>query len=323
MLLLLNTTIMKNLFTSTLVMLLALLILPAVCMAQKSNTASPYMAKEFTVQQPGNLKVETSGGSIEVLAQEGNTIRVEMYLQVGEKKIAPGDAKGEKILEDFNIDISQSANTVSAIAEKKNNKNYNGNNYPSVSFTVYVPRQISTNLNTSGGSIRLEGIEGNQDVETSGGSLSFKNLTGKVEGNTSGGSIDINDYTGTLNAHTSGGTINLEDSKGELNVHTSGGTINIENVQGSIDASTSGGSINATLLTIDKYVKLHTSGGNIKAILPSGVGLDLDLQGEKVNTKLENFNGQADEDRVRGSMNGGGIEVVMSTSGGTVDLDYQ
>lgn len=283
----------------------------------------PYLAKEFTLEGVGNLDVETAGGSIQVLAQEGNRVRVEMYLQVNGEKIAAGDAEGSEILEHYTIDISQSGNTISAVARKKDNTKFWGKNHPSISFTILAPKTISSNLNTSGGSISLDGVEGTHSVKTSGGSLSFKNMNGKVEGHTSGGSIEIANYTGSLNAHTSGGTINMNDSKGELRVQTSGGSINLDNVQGSIDASTSGGSINATLLTLDKQVKLHTSGGNIKAVLPSGVGLDLDLQGEKVTTKLQDFDGQADKGRVKGSMNGGGILVVMSTSGGNVNVDYQ
>jgi hypothetical protein len=283
----------------------------------------PYLVKEFTQHEPGNLEVTTSGGSINVSAHEGNTVRVEMWVQVGGKKIAAGDAEGEKILKDFNINISQEGNTVSAVAEKKENTKFQGKNHPNISFTVLVPKRTTSNLTTSGGSISLDGVEGSQEVKTSGGSLSFKNINGNVEGHTSGGSIEVLNYTGVLNGNTSGGSINLRDSKGELKVHTSGGSINIENVQGNIDASTSGGTINAKLLTLDKQVKLHTSGGSIKAVLPSGVGLDLDLQGEKVNTRLQDFNGQADKGRVKGSMNGGGIEVVMSTSGGNIDLEYQ
>lgn len=293
--------------------------------AYSSLTAAdePYLVKEFTQNEPGNLEVTTSGGSISVSAREGNTVRVEMWVQVGGEKIAPGDAEGEKILKDFNIDIKQTGNTVSAVAEKKENTKFQGKNHPNISFTVFVPKRTASNLNTSGGSISLAGVEGSQEVKTSGGSLSFKNINGNVEGHTSGGSIEIVNYNGVLNGETSGGSINLRDAKGELKVHTSGGSINIENVQGSIDASTSGGTINAKLLTLDKEVKLHTSGGSIKAVLPSGVGLDLDLQGERVNTKLQDFNGQADKGRVKGSMNGGGIQVVMSTSGGNIDLDYQ
>ena len=164
----------------------------------------PYMVKEFILNEEGNLEVETTGGSIKVSGHQGNAVRVEMYLQIGEKKIAASDVEGKKILEDYHIDISQNVSTISAIAKKKDNTTFNGKNSSSISFALYVPKQVSSKLNTSGGSISLEGVEGNQEVKTSGGSLTFKNIEGKTEGHTSGGSINIANYSGSLNAHTSG-----------------------------------------------------------------------------------------------------------------------
>ena len=306
------------------ILLLALYILPEVSAATTKDAATPpYLTKEFTLQEPGLLNVNTIGGSIDVKAHEGNTVKVEMYLKKGNKEIEPGDPEGEKILQDFKLDISQSANTVTVTAEKKDNtKNY-GRNHPDISFTVYVPKRISSNLHAVGGSIEMDGVEGDQEVKTVGGSLNFKNMQGNTEASTAGGSISIANYSGAINAQTSGGSIDLQDSKGDLKVHTSGGSIKIENTSGTIDASTSGGSIKAKLLTLDNSVKLSTSGGSIKAVLPSGKGLDLDLEGNNVNTKLQNFSGEADKGRVKGSMNGGGILVVMSTRGGSVNLDYQ
>ena len=283
----------------------------------------PYLVKEFKLDGLGNLKVQTSGGNIQVSAHESNTVRVEMYLQKNGRSVDAGDERGEELLEDFKIDISQSANTVSAIAEKKNLSGFNFGNQASISFRVYVPKRISCSLHTSGGSIDLTGVEGIQEVKTSGGNLNLQDIEGKTEGHTSGGNILIADYTGIIKARTSGGSIKLQDSKGEFDIHTSGGSIKIEEVAGNIDAHTSGGSIKANLLTLDQHVRLHTSGGNIDAVLPAGIGLDLDLKGERVNTRLQNFNGKADKDRIRGSMNGGGIQVVMSTSGGHVDVEYQ
>ena len=315
---------MKTLTNATLIMLLLFFIMHGVSTATtKDADTPPYLTKEFNLQEGGYLNVNTIGGSIDVRAHEGNTVKVEMYLKSGNKEIAPGDPEGEKILQDFNLDISQSASTVTVTAEKKDNRKDWGRNHPNLSFTVYVPKRISSNLHTVGGSIHLDGLEGNHEVKTVGGSLSFKNMQGNTEGSTAGGSISIANYSGAINAHTSGGSINLQDSNGDLKVHTSGGSIKIENISGTIDASTSGGSIKAKLLTLDNSVKLSTSGGSIKAVLPSGKGLDLDLQGNKVNTKLQNFSGETDKGRVKGSMNGGGIQVVMITRGGNVDLDYQ
>ena len=296
------------------------------CAAMMEGGDTPFLTKKFTMDAPGDLEVKTSGGSIKVASHPGNEVIVEMYVRQGSRNFENEEEAGMEALEDFKIDIHKpSVQMVSAIAERKNQNQgwFGGNNNVSVSFTVYVPREISCQLHTSGGSITLEGVSGKQDVQTSGGSLSLVDIKGDMNAKTAGGSINIANYAGILNAHTSGGSINLKEAKGDLVVHTSGGSINIENVTGSLDASTSGGSINANFLALEKALKLKTSGGSITAVIPSGLGLDLDLKGNRVNTKLQNFNGEAKKDRIRGSMNGGGIPVVMATSGGSVNLKYQ
>lgn len=287
----------------------------------------PYLTKEFTLDKPGNLKVKINVGSISVSSHAGNKVRVEMYVRKGVKWITSENNAAKNILEDYDIEIVQSANTVSAIVERKSEIDnwfswFTGDNI-SISFTVYVPEKISCILNTSGGSISLKGVTGKQEVKTSGGSLTLNNIQGSMEARTSGGSISIDKYSGILNAHTSGGPISLQDSKGELNVSTSGGSIKLNSIDGSIEASTSGGGIHANISTLDKYLRLKTSGGSITAVIPTGLGLDLNLKGNRVNAKLINFNGEAEKDKIIGSMNGGGIPVVMSTSGGSVNLEYQ
>lgn len=301
--------------------LLTLVFTISTAFAQKDG--KPYQTKEFNVRETGNLVVETSGGSIDVSAHQSNTVRVEMYVRKNSRWIRPDDDDAREIMEDFKIDISQSGSTVYAKAERDGSISGWFGSSASVSFTVYVPNKTSCDLNTSGGSIRLSGVTGTQDVKTSGGSLNLKDLTGSVEAKTSGGSIKVDQYAGMLHAQTSGGSIHLTDARGTLQVHTSGGSIHLENTGGSIEASTSGGGIHAKVSGLEKYLRLKTSGGSITASIPGGLGLDLDLRGNRVNTKLVNFNGEAEKDRIRGKMNGGGIEVVMSTSGGSVNLDYQ
>lgn len=292
-----------------------------------AHDGDPFMVKSFTLETGGNLKVKINGGGISVSSRPGNTVRVEMYVRKGSKWITPDDDLAKDIKQDYDIEITQSDNTVSAIVERKSSPGswfnwFTGDNI-SISFTVYVPEKTSCNLNTSGGSIRLTGVTGKQDVRTSGGSLDLENIRGNMEARTSGGGISIEKYAGTLNAHTSGGPIDLRDARGEIEVSTSGGGIKLDNVDGSIDASTSGGGIHASVSTLTKYLKLKTSGGSITAVVPTGLGMDLNLKGNRVNAKLVNFNGEAEKDKIVGSMNGGGIPVVMATSGGSVNLEYR
>lgn len=314
---------MKTLSRIVLAFLPAIFIMTNACASMQENGGTPYQVKEFNVQEPGNLKVQTSGGSIKVESHNSQVVKVEMYVRHRNKNIGPDDASAREVLENYSIDISQSANTVSAIAEKSNSNWFSGNNNSSISFTVYVPANMSCDLNTSGGSITLAGVNGTQEVKTSGGSLKLNDIEGDMKAHTSGGSIKINSYAGILNAHTSGGSIKINEASGEISLHTSGGSITIDNVNGSIDASTSGGSIKANLLSLKDQLKLKTSGGSITAVIPAGLGLDLNLRGNRVNTKLQNFNGEAEKNRIRGSMNGGGIPVELATTGGSVNLEYR
>lgn len=286
------------------------------------KNAQPYITKTFTIDEPGELQVRTSGGSIDVSSHEGNKVVVEMYVRKGGKDME-GDAEIQEALEDYEIEIEGSSNKVIASAIRESGNWFKSSKNINISFKVYVPARTSCQLNTNGGSISLKGVSGKHDVNTSGGSLNFVEIDGDMKARTSGGSINIEDYAGTLEAKTSGGSIKVKGAQGEIVLHTSGGSIDLKDLKGSVEASTSGGGIKADLLTLEKQLKLSTSGGSINATIPSGLGVDLNLKGNRVKTKLSNFSGEVKENKVVGSMNGGGILVELSTSGGNVNLEYR
>lgn len=278
---------------------------------------NPYLTKTFSLSS-GEIFVRTSGGSIQVGGSNSEKVKVEMFVKSNKHT----DAKIKQILEeDYEISIGKSGSIIAAIA-KRTGKSWS-NNGINISFVIYAPKNFSCDLNTSGGSLNIFDLVGkNQLLKTSGGSITAKKITGDLEARTSGGSINVSNLNGELNAHTSGGSINLEDIIGDIDVHTSGGGIKIRSVEGEVNAHTSGGSINAVITKLEHQLVLKTSGGSVNATIPTGLGLDLDLRGNRVNTSLQNFNGSSKSDRVNGTVNGGGILVQLSTSGGSVNLKY-
>lgn len=284
----------------------------------KKVSDDPYLTKTFNLSS-GDLYVSTSGGSIKVEGGNSNSVKVEMYV----KSNKHSDSKIKEMLEeDYEIRIEKSGSRIEAVA-KKVSKNWSWNGI-SISFVVYTPENFACDLNTSGGSLKISGVSGkSHELKTSGGSITAEDMSGDLEARTSGGSIIVKDFVGELDAKTSGGSIKLSDIKGDLDVSTSGGGITIDDAQGAVYASTSGGSINADISKLEDQLVLKTSGGSVRATIPSGLGLDLDLRGNRVNTSLNNFSGESKSDRVNGTVNGGGILVQLSTSGGSVNLDYQ
>ena len=281
----------------------------------------PYRVEEFTMDGPGNLEVRTSGGHITVEGSNSDVVRVEMYVKKNGRTLDRSDTE----LDDFDIDISQSGNSIKAIAKTNRDRSWKfwQNNNISISFVVYTPREMSTDLKTSGGHVETSGLSGNQDIATSGGHLKLVELSGNVQARTSGGHIDITGFQGDIEARTSGGHIDVASSEGSLRVRTSGGRINLEQVAGTVEARTSGGSISADITSIGQFVDLRTSGGNVNISVPGGIGLDLDLSGSRVRSELKNFSGEVERDEIRGSINGGGPKIAARTSGGTVRINFR
>jgi DUF4097 and DUF4098 domain-containing protein YvlB len=260
---------------------------------------------------------------------------------------------------DYDLDVSVQNGTLIAKARPKHN-NMNWKRALSISFRIYVPQTVATDLTTSGGNIELANLSGDKRFNTSGGNLRLENLNGKTKGgtsggniylktskddlnlNTSGGNIEATDCTGNLKLVTSGGNLKLsklngeveattsggnvhgEDIEGSLRAHTSGGNINLEDLACSLDASTSGGHMDVAIKELRKSIKISNSGGNISLQLPKNTAANLDIQAQRVHTgTLTNFSGTIDDDTVRGKLNGGGIDISADAGSGRVTLSFQ
>ena len=296
------------------------IMLTAVKMGWAQSSDDAYKIERFAVNDGVKISVETSGGSIDVIGKDTDEVTVEMYVRKRNRYVKADDVD----LEGWEIEISERNNTVTAHAKRENSRNWNWNrNTPSISFVVYAPKRSTSDVRTSGGSIELINLEGNQTGRTSGGSIVAEAIRGDVNIRTSGGSITLNEITGTTEARTSGGRIRAENVDGDLDVKTSGGSISLEGISGSVDASTSGGSINAEITKPNDFINLRTSGGSITVTVPEDNGYDLDLDGNRVRAELKNFTGEYERDEVRGSVNGGGISIKAKTSGGSIRLNYK
>ena len=327
--------------------------------AQAYNSDEPYLTKTFANATVRNVEVSTSGGSISVAGVNPGETRVEVYINGNNDRKLTRDEIQQILNENYEFTVAQNGDKIVAKAKQKD-RNMSWKKGISISFRVFAPKAVSTDLATSGGSIKLSDLTGNQKFTTSGGSLKVDNISGKVDGNTSGGSInvsnshnDINlstsggsieaskcdgkiklatsggslkleELNGTIEANTSGGSIRANNIQGSLSTHTSGGSVRLENLSCSVDASTSGGSMSVDVSKLGEFVRLSNSGGNIDLTLPKGSGLNLRLSGNKVNTvALSNFSGSVDDDNVNGTLNGGGTEVVVRAGSGKINLSLQ
>lgn len=266
--------------------------------------------KSIPVQPGGRLTLDAEWGSIEVQPADTRAIEVEVYRKVD----APTREESEKILKDFELEVSQSGNDVflrgvfktgwRPESEVRGSRRRHCRDGQCLAYAEYLrthqykvlaPREFNTDLTTRGGSITVGDLKGEVRGKTSGGALHFGRIDGPIWGRTSGGSVTLSGSTGPADLHTSGGSIRVGEVTGEVSARTSGGSIHIERATGRvaaktsggnievkessgvIEASTSGGSVRAALLAqLKAPCRLTTSGGNIVVYLGASVGVDLD-----------------------------------------------
>lgn len=344
-------------------LLILLLLGQQAAMAQYPTDNDPFLTKSLSADNIQKVKVETSGGSISVSGVPASEARIEVFIWQGNRKRTDRPSKEDiqkNLNENYDLDISVAGNKLTATAKRKRNGERWDNNSLSISFKVYVPKNVSTDLLTSGGSISLSDLHGTQDFTTSGGSLHVDKLSGHTTGTTSGGSIYVSNSTddidlttsggsieaknssGNIKLTTSGGSLSLSDLKGDVKATTSGGNVHGNTIQGSlnastsggnvvlkelacsVDAATSGGNISVNIKELGAYVKISNSSGNIDLQLPGGKGLDLKLTADKIRTSsLNNFSGKVEDDRIEGKLNNGGIPVTVRGGSGRLSLSFQ
>ncbi len=158
-----------------------------------------------------------------------------------------------------------------------------------VEIEVSVPHVFDLDLETMGGEIQVDGVEGQLTGETMGGELELRNLSGDID------------------FETMGGEITLEDSNVSGRVHTMGGEITVSNVSGDVNASTMGGEVSYTNYRPSSSsgkgseVKINTMGGEI-SVDRADNGADVETMGGEIN------------------IGSAGHHVIASTMGGEITI---
>lgn len=288
-----------------------------------SQAGAGTLEEEFDVRPGGTLTVISDRGQITVETSR----RSEVVMEV--------DIEGPDA-DNMRIETQKNGNNVIIRGRYRGD---NGWRSVKVRYRFLVPTEFNVDLKTGGGSINISDLKGEIDVQTSGGSMTFGNIDGPVRGRTSGGSvtlegsrgparlrtsggsINVGDVVGNLILFTSGGSINIGEVEGDVDAKTSGGAIHIEQAHGAIDAHTSGGSITAYISKQpESDSQLRTSAGTVTVYLANGIGVDLNAQTSmgSVKTDFPVDGVTKAKRRLSGPINGGGPELFLSTSVGSV-----
>ena len=332
---------MKTQFKLLRYTIVALLVALLSCYGFAEENKTPTITKTFDLDQPGTLNAKSSGGGIVVKTHDQKKVIIQAFIRKNGKILSPSDPMVADVLEDFDLDIEKNGSVITANVERKGHFNFLKN--VGISLNITVPREMSCNVSSSGGGLKISGVDGTHNFSSSGGGVRLENITGITKARSSGGSVKAANQNGDIDLSSSGGGVTLDGAHGRVYAHSSGGGVKLNNVHGDVDAGSSGGgvsvsgdagsvkakssggSVHVNISNLSTELYLQSSGGGVDAIIQDGdqLGLDLDLSSDRVKIDLHNFSGRSEKDRVKGTMNEGGIPVYMRASGGSVNVRFE
>lgn len=139
------------------------------------------------------------------------------------------------------------------------------------------------------------------------------------------GDIHVGDLAGTVRAEASGGNLYLGEIQGEVWGKTGvSGNITLKGCQSSVNLTTAMGNIRAEIPTQPQHLwTLHTlMDGEIDVTLHRHTAVDIDAQtqGEILSDFSIQSQGDTKENRLKGTLNGGGPLLKLHSSAGEIRL---
>jgi DUF4097 and DUF4098 domain-containing protein YvlB len=311
----------------------ALLLFSLNCVAQE------YSFKEsYQLATPAQVSISSSDGNIDAVAFDNDKTDIFYIVRKNNRVLNISRAELEK---ELTLEVQQSGSSLNIVVKYKNEFGWTDwRDKMVVSFRLQLPRESACNLRTSDGNISLKGFNRDQRCNTSDGDVSISDVRGAVVASTSDGNISLTKVSGNVEVKTSDGDIRIEEIKGDarattsdgnvvvskvmgnISMKTSDGDLTFRDIAGSLNAHTSDGNVTGNIVELKNELTIRTSDGNISILVPSNVGMDLNIKGESLDVPLNNFSGHSDERSIQGKSNGGGIPVNLSTSG-NVSLAYR
>jgi Putative adhesin len=244
--------------------------------------------------QPGaKLTVENINGAIEISGWDQSMIDI----------TATKYAESDQLLAQLKVDVAVAADGVHirTIAPSESGE-------VGVKYVLKVPRRAElAEIRSTNGAIRITEIEGGANLRTTNGSVHAAKTRGKLEIGTSNGAVQI------------------EENDGETDVHTSNGSIRASGMSGPLTAVTSNGAVDLRLASATLgSVKAATSNGGITLRMPAGGGARVRAVTSSRNKIVSDFEvrkeGDNSESHLQGVVGGGGPDVELSTSHGSIRL---
>jgi len=127
-----------------------------------------------------------------------------------------------------------------------------------------------------------------------------------------------------LDLETTNGDVEVEDYHGELRLESTNGSLTAKAVQGSFEGETTNGSVHLELLAFDGgRLNCGTTNGNISIAIPGDIQADISARTTNGAIKTDipmQLSGTMSKRRIEGTLNGGGAQIDLRTTNGSIRI---
>ncbi len=257
----------------------ALMSLPRAYLYARQASCEKEVTREIAAADRKELHVETENGGITARGYEGDAVLMTARMVVTGKK----EETCRRLLDEIEFEVHEKGKKIDIDVDTPSKFGYT----VTVSFDLEVPHRMKTELETTNGGIKVEGIYGGVDTETVNGSISCRESSGGIKAETTNGRIELTDITGPIEGNTINGGIDCR-FKGKPPLK-----IDLETVNGSIEA--------AFDQTPDAEVEASTFNGSIN-IRGTSVKPETAEPRRRFSTVLGNGSGKFRFETVNGSI---------------------
>jgi lia operon protein LiaG len=173
------------------------------------------------------------------------------------------------------------------------------------------------------GDLILENIAGDLDIDAVSGDADVRSIGGDLHVDVTSGDITGDDVIGDLTVDGTSGDVTFREVHGDVHIDVTSGDIYVLQKAGDLWIDTSSGDVTVETITelAGRYV-VETSSGQISFRIPSSASssVELETSGGKIKAKVPMTIETVSRTHLVGTVGDGEGEIILSTSGGDIEL---
>jgi hypothetical protein len=193
-----------------------------------------------------------------------------------------------------------------------------------LNIEVRMPKNADLQLETSNGAVDVAALNGDIGIHTSNGQIRAEQLSGTMDIGSSNGAIALETLKGTLQVRTSNGAISATGVDGKCVLSTSNGRIQVAGRFDSLHISSSNGPVIARAesgSSMSSGWTISTSNSRVDLSVPTDLKATLNASTSNGGITVDlpvTVQGFQSRSRLAGTINGGGPELSIHTSNGSM-----